>query len=127
MQKSGTLTIILGLQKFNNQAKFMSELNEIISFEVITPFLNGINVSEEQQELPGAVLLPVREQQVVARDAQRPSARRPLALSQHHVLHVGRLNVLRKLHGTALASSTELSPTSKSLPRVLRKRKRASS
>lgn len=62
------------------------------------PFLNGIDVPEEQQNLPGAALLPVREEQVVAGDAQGPSARRVKRLPEHNILHVGRLNVLRELH-----------------------------
>lgn len=62
------------------------------------PFLYGIDVSEEQQDLPGAALVSVREEQVVARDAQGASARRVQRLSEDNILHVGRLNVLRKLH-----------------------------
>lgn len=58
------------------------------------PFLDGINVSEEQQELPGAVLLSVREQEVVSGHTQRSSPRWSGTLSQHHVLHISRLNVL---------------------------------
>ena len=64
----------------------------------LLPFLDGIDVPEEQQNLPGAALLPVREEQVVAGDAQGPSARRVQRLSELNVLHIGRLDVLRKLH-----------------------------
>lgn len=67
-----------------------------------SPLLNGIDVSEEQQDLPGAALLSHREKQVVAGDTQRPSAGRMQRLSEHHILHVGRLDVLRKLHSPFL-------------------------
>lgn len=65
---------------------------------VPSPFLDGIDVPEEQQDLPTAARLPVREQQVVAGDAQGASARRVQRLQEHHVLYVGGLDVLRQLH-----------------------------
>lgn len=70
----------------------------IISIYIFVPLLDGIDVPEEQQELPGAVLLSVREQEVVSGHAQRPCPRCPGSHSEHHVLHVSRLNMLRKLH-----------------------------
>lgn len=77
------------------------------------PLLDGIDVPEEQQELPGAVpplllllLLPAREQQVVAGHTQRSSARAAGSHPQHHVLHIGRLNVLGKLHLPSSHTST---------------------
>lgn len=66
-----------------------------------SPLLDGIDVPEEQQNLPGAALLPVREEQVVAGDAQGAPAGRLQLLPQHHVLHVGRLDVLGELHRCA--------------------------
>lgn len=63
-----------------------------------SPLLDGIDVPEEQQNLPGAALLPVREEQVVPGDAQGASARRVQRLPEHNILHVGRLDVLGELH-----------------------------
>lgn len=63
-----------------------------------SPLFNGINVPEEQQELAGGVLLPVREEQVVSGDAQGASDRRLERLSEHNILHIGILDVLGKLH-----------------------------
>lgn len=66
-----------------------------------SPFLNGIDVPEQQQNLPRSALLclhPVREEQVVAGDAQGASARRVERLTEHNILHIGGLDVLRKLH-----------------------------
>lgn len=63
-----------------------------------SPFLNGIDVPEEQQHLAAAALLPVREEQVVPGDAQGASARRVQRLPEHNILHIGRLDVVRKLH-----------------------------
>lgn len=51
--------------------------------------------------MPRAALLPVREEQVVAGDAQGTSARRVKWLPEHNILHVGRLDVLGKLHRTS--------------------------
>lgn len=48
--------------------------------------------------MPGAALLPVREEQVVAGDAQGAFAGRLQLLPEHHILHVGRLDVLGELH-----------------------------
>lgn len=69
---------------------------------LLSPLLDGIDVSEEQQDLPGAALLSHREKQVVAGDTQRPSAGRMQRLSEDDILHVGRLDVLRKLHSPFL-------------------------
>lgn len=89
---------------------------------LLSPLLNGIDVSEEQQDLPGAALLSLREKHVVAGDTQRPSAGRVQRLSEDNILHVGRLNVLRKLHSTFLEKTTLPSRTSaadlKSLPQL---------
>lgn len=66
-----------------------------------SPFLNGIYVPQEQEHLPRSallLLLPVREDQVVAGDAQGASARRVERLTEHNLLHIGGLDVLRKLH-----------------------------
>lgn len=63
-----------------------------------SPLLDGIDVPEEQQNLPGAALLPVREEQVVAGDAQGAFAGRVELLPEHNILHVGRLDVLGELH-----------------------------
>lgn len=65
---------------------------------LLSPLLNSIDVFEEQQDLPGAALLSLREKQVVAGDTQRPSAGWMQRLSEDNILHVGRLDVLRKLH-----------------------------
>ena len=54
----------------------LPQLNYLIRCLLQSPFLNGIDVPEEQQNLPRAALLPVREEQVVAGDAQGASARR---------------------------------------------------
>lgn len=70
----------------------------VLSSPPLSPLLDGIDISKEQQKLPGAALLPVREEQVVASDAQGTSARRVERLLEHNILHVGRLDVLRKLH-----------------------------
>lgn len=67
---------------------------------LLSPLLDGIHVSEEQQDLPGAALRSLREEQVVAGDTQRPSAGRVQRLLEDNVLHVGRLDVLRKLHSS---------------------------
>lgn len=67
----------------------------------LSPLLDGIDVSEEQQNLPRAAFLPVREEQVVAGDAQGASARRVQRLPENNILHVGRLDVLGKLHRTS--------------------------
>lgn len=82
-----------------------------------SPLLHSIHVPEEQQHLPRAALLPVREEQVVAGDAQGASARRVKGLPEHNILHIGGLDVVSKLHqenfnGPALAF--------KSLPRLSR-------
>lgn len=70
----------------------------------LSPFLDGVHVPEEQQDLPGAALGSLREEQVVPGDTQRPSARRVQRLLEDHILHVGRLDVLRKLHSSFWAS-----------------------
>lgn len=72
------------------------------NFVLLSPLLNGIDVSEEQQDLAGAALLSLREKQVVAGDTQRPSAGRVQRLSEDNILHVGRLDMLRKLHSPFL-------------------------
>lgn len=73
---------------------------------LLSPLLNGIDVSEEQQDLAGAALLSLREKQVVAGDTQRPSAGRMQRLSEDNILHIGRLDVLRKLHSPFLENTT---------------------
>lgn len=90
-------------------------------YPLLSPLLNGIDVSEEQQDLPGAAL-SLREKQVVAGDTQRPSAGRMQRLSEDNILHIGRLDVLRKLHSPFLENTTLPSRTSaadlKSLPQL---------
>lgn len=71
---------------------------------LLSPFLDGVHVSEEQQDLPGAALRSLREEQVVAGDTQRPCARRVQRLLEDNILYVGRLDVLRKLHSSFWAS-----------------------
>lgn len=78
---------------------------------LLSPLLNGIDVFEEQQDLPGAALLSLREKQVVAGDTQRPSAGRMQRLSEDNILHVGRLDVLRKLHSPFLEKKNKLFPS----------------
>lgn len=95
---------------------------EILSAVLLSPLLNGIHVSEEQQDLSGDALRPLREQQVVAGDTQRAPAGGVQRLSEDDVLHVGRLYVLRKLHPRLSGkNSKKLEMTSLTL---WRKRKR---
>lgn len=69
-----------------------------LSSLLLSPFLYSIDVPEEQKNLPRPTLLPVREEQVVAGDAQGASARGVEGLSEHNILHIGGLDVVRKLH-----------------------------
>lgn len=84
---------------------------------LLSPLLDGIHVSEEQQDLPAAALRSLREEQVVAGDTQRPSAGRVQRLPEDNVLHVGRLDVLRKLHSSSWGGrKTQFSPPELLLP-----------
>lgn len=91
---------------------------------LLSPLLDGIHVSEEQQDLPGAALRSLREEQVVAGDTQRPPAGRVQRLLEDNVLHVGRLDVLRKLHSSFWGEKNTILPSGtsaadlKSLPRL---------
>lgn len=64
------------------------------------PFLDGIDVSEENEKLPGIFILSVWEQKVVAGNAQGSSERGMERSSQGNIFNISRLNVLRQLHFT---------------------------
>lgn len=65
------------------------------------PFFHGVHVADEQPELHVAAGAG-GEQQVVAGDAQGAPDRRQPRARQQHVLHCGRLDQLRELHGRCL-------------------------
>ncbi|KAG7226283.1 hypothetical protein INR49_003034, partial [Caranx melampygus] len=86
----------------------------VVRFNVVEAYhtsqfeLSSIDVPEEQQNLPRSALLPVREEQVVAGDAQGASARGVKGLSEHNILHIGGLDVVSKLHQPATSDKTKV-------------------
>lgn len=97
--------MLIGVVIWNHKPGSKSPIKPSLG-AVITPspFLNGIDVPQEQEDLPRSaalLLLPFREEQVVAGDAQGASGRRVERLTEHNILHIGGLDVLRKLHPAA--------------------------
>lgn len=73
---------------------------------VCLPFLNGIDVLEEQEKLPGSFILSVGEQKVVAGHTQGSSERWMERSSQGNIFNISSLDVLRRqLHFSATATT----------------------
>ncbi len=78
---------------------------QLMRTAVSLPFLNGIDVLEEDEKLPGSFILSVWEQKVVAGNAQGSSERWMEGSSQGNIFNISGLDVLRQLHFTTTATT----------------------